>query len=91
MFEDFGIDDIEILIEAVDSWKSRGFAGEMMVDMLGSMLAKDEESKKKIQEEREKEKNKREEKKRKDSEKADILKAKLILLKQRLYSSALKI
>ena len=77
-------EDLNILIEALDSWLNRDFGGEIIGDMLGSLLAKDEEGKKKILEEREERKKVKETQKQNEAEIATLLKAKLILMKQKI-------
>lgn len=76
--------DINILIQAMDAWTGRRFAGDMMGEMIAISLAKDEEQRKEMKKKLEEQKNKRKEEVEREKEDAIIIKAKLIEMKKEL-------
>ena len=78
-------EDIDILVEALDSWLKRDIPGEMVSELLGAIFFKgDELSRKAWEEERKDEKAKRTGLKKDNEEIAALLKSKLILMKRSL-------
>lgn len=74
-------EDLAILIEALDAWVRRDVPGEMITDLIGAIVSKENpmfkvEADKKKQEHREQQKR--------DEEIAILLKSKLVLIKQAL-------
>lgn len=81
---DLTIDDINILIEAMDAWESRGSTGHLMGDLVGMMIANTPEQKEQAKAERAEERIKREASSLHDKEISVLLKAKLIQMKDGL-------
>jgi len=80
-------EDLDILIEGLDAWISKGFAGEMMGDILGSILIKEGDNPEgyaKMKHEREMKVQKRKQEERVRTRQATILKAKLYELQGKL-------
>ena len=80
------IEDVDLLIEAMDTWVGRSLAGDMMTDMLSSLIEKDQD---KLKQRQELNKLRREEQRKSDAEKATLLKAKLIELKHQILKTGL--
>lgn len=75
--------ELDLIIEALDYLPNKNQAGNMMVDLLGMMLAgKDEESKSFVEKEREDRRIKEEEEKAELKEAVKILQAKILIIKQ---------
>ena len=81
------IDDINILIEAVGSWTSRKFAGEIMGTMLEAMLVKDDKARKERDAKKEQDKLKKKHEEEREKCAAELIKAKLVVLKQELLNA----
>ena len=80
-------EDLDILIEGLDAWISKGFAGEMMGDILGSILIKegdDPEAFAKMKLDRNLKMQVRKQEERVRTRQATILKAKLYELQANL-------
>jgi len=80
-------EDLDVLIEGLDAWISKGFAGEMMGDILGSMLIKEQDDPDgyaKMKREREEKLQMRKQEERVRTRQATILKAKLYELQANL-------
>jgi len=84
------IEDFDILIEAVDSWRNRSLLGETLGDLTMRMLITDKEQRKKFEEDHRKEKADKEQKKEIEKEKAEFLKAKLVMMKREIYKKELE-
>lgn len=77
--------DFDLLVEGLDSLPEKGMAGELMGDLLGAMLSKDDsEGKNKFQLEREKKQREKEIRQREMKEDIKILQGKLLMLKRYL-------
>ncbi len=79
----------DLLLESMDALKSKGLAGELMSGMFEAMLSPKENASKEEKEKWEKAKKERElvkglkeEEEKKFKQKVDLLKAKLVLMKQ---------
>ena len=83
----FSIKEIEVLMEAMDSWPYRNTASDLMTSMLESMLMKSPEDKIKLQEKQRLNKIRRDEKVQKDKDEAVLIKAKLIQMKNEVLNS----
>lgn len=82
-------EDINILLEAVDAWLARGLSGYMMSTMISAIAIRDpEERKKAMQEEKDCEKSKEAEK-AVEKERAIVLKAKLLMIRDKKYADEL--
>lgn len=84
--ESFKEEEIDVLIEALDSWESKDFGGEVLGMMLEAMIGDkmSEESKIKMVEDKKKQDAEKEQKKKMRKETSVLLKAKLIQFKQSL-------
>jgi len=77
-------EDLDILIEALDAWLKRDASREILGDIFGTMLLKDDEARNKFFAEREEKKQQKKSQQQNEQEIATLLKAKLILIKQKL-------
>jgi hypothetical protein len=83
-------EDLAVLMEAVEAWESKDFAGEMMGDLVGAMMTRnDPEGKAKYDEQRGKEKAERERVRTARKEAGVMLRAKLLTLRNRRRTKAL--
>ena len=82
------VKECEVIIEALDKLPQSGLAGEMMGDLLGAMLMKDDDAdspaKRDFETKRAAVKNKRETEKKELEENVAIIKAKVIQIKRSL-------
>ncbi len=75
-------DDISVLLESLEAWVSKDFAGEMMGDLLGSMFIKDDPiAKAKFDDERLAQKVNRDREKVVRKERSIILRSKLLMMR----------
>lgn len=84
-------EEINILIEAMDSWISKDSTGEFMSEILGALLTDKmtDEGKEKLKQDRHIEKIKRDQSRREREEKAILMKAKLIQIRKLLTTQAI--
>lgn len=80
-------DDFQLIVDGLDALPEKGAAGEVIGDMLGMMLCKDDESKEKMAAERQKNRDKKEASKQQMKENIKILQGKLLMLKRHLQES----
>lgn len=83
------IDDINILIESIDSWKSRRFASEMMGDLFTTMLIKDKDKLAEIEIKKKEQALEKKVSQEREKQTAELLKAKLVMLKQEMFTKEL--
>lgn len=77
-------DDLTTLVEALEAWETKDFSGELMGMMLESVLAKGDDNQRAQREaQRELEKAKRERQKEIRKEQSVILRAKLLVIRNR--------
>lgn len=82
MKRDFTADDIDCLMDALEVWETKGETGELMADIFGSMLVKDDPiAKAKIEADRVERRQKHEREKRRRKERSIVLRAKLITMR----------
>jgi transcriptional regulator of met regulon len=79
--EDFTRDEIENLLEALDSWVQSLTSNSLLIAMLGMGLSKDEESAKKRMDDFANDTDKRQQEVKTRSEQAILLKAKLLKMR----------
>lgn len=83
-------EDFKLLVDGLESLPERGLAGEMMGDLIGSMLAdKNPEAQEKIKRDREMKARKQESEKQLLKENIRILQGKLLMLKRSLQENKL--
>lgn len=75
------IEDIDVLIEAVEKWETADASDDLMFGMMGIMLAGSKENADKILKEQEVDRANSKEKRQVKKERAVLLKAKLIQMK----------
>lgn len=73
--------DLEMLIEAVEAWESKDAAAQLMDSMLGSLVCKNDEDRKRFEEKQEQKAMARNEHKKMRKERSIILRAKLIAMR----------
>lgn len=77
------IEELDILIEAMDAWESRDSSSELMKSLMTAMIVKDEEQRAKMLQEQEEEQEQAALEKRKEKEISILIKAKLIGMKDK--------
>ena len=80
------VQDIDNLIEALDSWVNKGMAGKMMGHLMGAMICRDEESKAAWEAKNREDEAKEAHEQNARKEDAAILKTKLILLRREILA-----
>lgn len=81
--------DFDLMVEGLDELPNKGIVGDLMGAMLGSMIAKDDESREREIKKREFEMKKKEEAKAFMKEEIKILQGKLLMLKRYMQENKL--
>lgn len=84
--ESLTLQEIDVLLEALDKWVAGSLDGELTGMLFGAMFSDklDEEGKAKFEEKQQKQNDEREAKRRERSEVATLLKAKLIMVRRQI-------